>query len=101
MDVIEGRGPSPSLVIQLVLGLPDDSMTAALASGGKENYGWGTDRHLLADLYDAINQNTRASGSWGKKGAPKIDPYPRPKSKAAKAKKKVTVADLFGQLNRR
>jgi hypothetical protein len=73
-------------------------MTVALASGGSDHFGWGQDRHLLADIFDAINQNTRASGNWGKKKAPKMDPYPRPKSKA-KHKKKVSVASLFGQFN--
>ena len=82
--------------------LPDDSLTAALASGGREHFGWGVDRHILADVFDAINQNTRASGQWGKKGAPKIDPWPRPKVKQAEKKKKpVTVADLYKQFSRR
>jgi hypothetical protein len=104
-DVIEGRGPSPALVNMLVQRLPDTSLTAALASGGRDHFGWGQDRHLMADLFDAVNQNTRASGQWGKKGAPKIPEYPRPKTKPDKKtgtkKKKVTVADLFSKLSRR
>lgn len=75
-------------------------MTAALASGGAEHFGWGQDRHLLADIYDAINQNTRASGNWGKSKAPKIPEWPRPRS-TSQPKKKVSVAELFGKLNRR
>lgn len=83
--------------------LPDDSLTSALANGGRSQFGWGTDRHLTADLFDAINQNTRASGQWGKRGAPKIDPWPRPKGKKADKKKKkpVTVADLYSNFSRR
>ncbi|AGM12192.1 tail assembly chaperone [Streptomyces phage Zemlya] len=103
-DVIAGRGPSPSLVILLVQRLPDTSLTAALASGGREQFGWGVDRHMTADLFDALNQNTRATGNWGKKGAPKLPEYPRPKVKKSKPdrpKKKVRVADLFNQLSRR
>ncbi|QYW07865.1 tail assembly chaperone [Streptomyces phage RedBear] len=104
-DVIEGRGPSPSLVILLVQRLPDTSLTAALASGGREQFGWGVDRHMAADIFDALNQNTRATGNWGKKGAPKLPEYPRPKVKKSKdkdrPKKKVSVADLFKQLSRR
>ncbi|AWY07582.1 tail assembly chaperone [Streptomyces phage Yosif] len=102
-EVIAGRGPSPSLVLSLVQRLPDTSLTVALASGGKEFFGWGADRHMQADLYDALNQNTRATGQWGKKGAPKIPEYPRPKKKALdKAKKKVkSVAELYKQFSPR
>ena len=88
----------------LVQRLPDTSLTAALASGGREHFGWGMDRHMSADLFDALNQNTRATGNWGKKGAPKLPEYPRPKvrkSKKDRPKKKVSVADLWNQLSRR
>jgi hypothetical protein len=105
VDVIEGRGPSPALVLAYAQRLPDDSLTVALASGGRDRFGWGQDRLLLADVYDAINVNTRATGNWGKGKAPKFDAYPRPKSKSkvagAKPKKPVTVADLYKQFQRR
>ena len=101
--MIEGRGPSPRLVLALLQRLPDTSLTTALASGGREHFGWGHDRHLLADVYDALNQNTRATGNWGKKGPPKIEPYPRPKAKPkakhAKAKP-VSVKDIFNRFRR-
>lgn len=90
--MIAGRGPAPSLVVALVLGLPDTSLTVALATGGREFHGWGRDRYLLADLYDALNANTRATGNWGKK-PPNIKPYPRPEPK--REKRKVTVASLW------
>ncbi len=71
-------------------------------NGGIEHFEWGVDRHMSADLFDAINQNTRASGQWGKKGPPKIDPRPRPKSKPrdAERKKPVTVADIYRRFQR-
>jgi hypothetical protein len=79
--------------------LPDDSLTIALASGGRAHFGWGVDRHLLADLYDALNQNTRATGNWAKGKVPTFPAWPRPKARAATKveppKKKVTVADLW------
>lgn len=59
---------------------------------------------MTADLYDAINQNTRASGNWGKKGAPKIAPWPRPthKKKSDPASDKpTTVADIWRKFQRR
>lgn len=94
MDVIDGRGPSPVLVLMLVRALPDDSLTAALMRGGHQYLGWGQTRHMIADLYDAVNLNTRATGNWGKNKAPKFDPFPRPSSKP---KPKVTVRDIYRQ----
>jgi hypothetical protein len=87
----------------LVQRLPDDSMTTALANGGRKHFGWGTDRHLLADLYDAVNVNTRATGQWKKGSEPEFKPWPRPtRDESAPAKKKrVTVADIYGRFTRK
>lgn len=93
VEVVNGQGPAPSLVLALVRRLPDDCMTAALQAGGVEHLGWGTDRHLMANVFDALNQNTRACGNWGKKGPPKIPAFPRPKRKS-KGKPHQTVAAL-------
>lgn len=73
-------------------------MTTALASGGRDFFGWGLDRYMAADLYDALNMNTVATGQWKKK-PPKIDPYPRPKPPKVERdpSKPVSVLDLFGQ----
>lgn len=94
--MIEGRGPSPRQVNILARGLPDTCLTVALASGGREFRGWGVDRHMSADLYDALNQNTRATGHWDKK-APDIPAYPRPdgKTKPEERPKAKTVAELY------
>ncbi|MFF7021405.1 hypothetical protein ACFY97_10355 [Streptomyces klenkii] len=101
--MIAGRGPSPALVLLLVARLPDTSLTVALAAGGRQHFGWGADRHLAADLFDALNANTRATGQWGKNKAPKIPPFPRPKAKAAKkaARRPTTVAQLYQHFQRR
>ncbi|MFC4089357.1 hypothetical protein [Micromonospora sp. GCM10011541] len=106
MDVIEGRGPSPALVLAYAQRLPDTSLTVALASGGRDHFGWGQDRLLLADLFDAINTNTRATGNWAKGKTPKFPEYPRPKSKpeatgSDKQKKPVSVADIYRKFQRR
>ncbi|MDH6462055.1 hypothetical protein M2302_002230 [Micromonospora sp. A200] len=108
MAVIEGRGPAPALVLSLALGLPDTSLTVALASGGRDHYGWGVDRHMAADTFDAINANTRATGNWAKGKAPKLPQWPRPKSKPkakttepGEKKKPVSVADIYKQYQRR
>ncbi|TCC19963.1 hypothetical protein [Kribbella sindirgiensis] len=93
--MIAGRGPSPAIVNTLARALPDTCLTVALASGGREFRGWGVDRHLDADLYDALNQNTRATGQWAKK-APDIPPYPRPtSSKPEERPKTKSVAELY------
>ena len=100
--MIAGRGPSPALVILLSQRLPDTSLTVALASGGRDHFGWGVDRHMAADTFDALNQNTRATGNWGKKGAPKFPVWPRPNSKAtSEVKKPRTVADIYAGFSRR
>ncbi|MEU6572288.1 hypothetical protein [Streptomyces sp. NPDC046805] len=103
--MIAGRGPAPALVLALVQGLPDTSLTIALASGGREHHGWGVDRHMAADIFDAINQNTRATGQWGKGKAPKIPLWPRPKpakkdaGTEGKKGRRVSVADLYNKFN--
>jgi hypothetical protein len=103
--VIEGRGPSPALVIKLIERLPDTSLTAALASGGREHIGWGLDRYMLAALYDALNANTRATGNWGKGKVPKFQEWPRPNAKSkSKGKGKdptKKVRDLYAHFIRR
>lgn len=81
----------------MVQRLPDTSMTAALVNGGKEMFGWGVDRHMQADIFDALNLNTRATGNFKK--PPKIPEWPRPnKNKVEKksdAGTNVSVADLY------
>jgi hypothetical protein len=104
-EVIAGRGPAPALVLALVQRLPDTSLTIALASGGRDHFGWGLDRHMQADIFDAINQNTRATGQWGKGKAPKIPLWPRPKPQkktdggTGKKGRRVSVADLYNKFN--
>lgn len=91
---------SASFVLALIQRLPDESMTVAMYRGGREkwqeHFGWGADRHLLANVFDAQQINTQATGNWGKK-APKMPLTPRPK--IAKAKPQVkTVAELHAIL---
>lgn len=94
--MIEGNGPPPSLVLELIRGLPDDSMTAALNQGGIQYLGWGVDRHMNASMYDALSVNTAVSGNWRSK-PPKFPPYPRPQ-KTIKKNQKVSVAQAFAAL---
>ncbi|WKU46741.1 hypothetical protein Q3V23_23245 [Streptomyces sp. VNUA116] len=99
--MIAGRGPSPALVLLLIARLPDTSLTTALAAGGRQFFGWGQDRHMQADLYDALTTNTRATGQWRGK-APKIPEYPRPQApKKAPGKRGSSVAELYQHFSRR
>lgn len=68
-------------------------------AGGRDHFGWGEAEHILANVYDAVNTNTRATGNW-KKSPPQIDPHPRPVAKRKprdrrRKKSGVTVADLY------
>lgn len=92
------------MAYRLVQRLPDNSLTVALMSGGREYFGWGVDRHMNADLYDALNTNTRATGNFTKGRAPKFPPYPRPTPKSEEGetgKVKATVASIFARFSRR
>lgn len=62
--------------------------------------GWGTTRHMLADIFDAINLNTKATGQWKKK-PPEFPEWPRPTREATKPKKAVTVADIYARFTSR
>jgi hypothetical protein len=81
----------------MVQRLPDDCLTVALANGGRKHFGWGTDRHLAADLFDALNANTRATGQWKKGSVPDIKPWPRPARPGSEEKKVTSVADLYSR----
>lgn len=95
--MISGRGPAPALVLALVQRLPDTSLTVALASGGRPHFGWGVDRHIAVDLFDAINQQTRATGNWARGKVPTLPAWPRPTTPAAADRKPATVADLYAR----
>ena len=70
-------------------------MTVARRRGGDkhwlEHFGWSRTDYMLADLFDAMQLNTQATGQWKKK-APDLPEYPRPKIE--KRTKPVTVAEL-------
>jgi hypothetical protein len=73
----------PSLLLSMIERLPDTSLTAALMAGGRQYFGWGVDRAIAADLYDAVNLNTTATGNWKEGKTPTIPSWPRPKIQVA------------------
>lgn len=89
----------PALVLLHIERLPDDSLTRALMGGGWDHFGWGQDRHIFADIYDALNFNTEATGRWEK--TPDLGRWPRPTKKAKDGKpKRRTVKEIFNQLKK-
>ena len=79
------RDQDPVYLLSLIKRLPAESMTYSLMRDEekwRDFLGKGPEWYLLADVFDAINQNTRATGQWKKK-APKFEPYPRPGVKKA------------------
>lgn len=99
VSVVRGDGPAPGLVLALIDGLPIGSMfmsqRLAKQRGGEwQDYlGKSPEWWVMADFYDALNQNTRATGNWKKGKAPTFDPYPRPG--AAEKKKPKTIEDFW------
>lgn len=86
----------PRLLVALIEALPEESALVAALRGGGEWRGWTRTHSLLADIYDAVNVNTRATGQW-KKSPPKIPPWPRPKVR----RPRVTVAEIRSRFARR
>lgn len=90
---------SASFVLALIQRLPDESMTVAMYRGGRErwqeHFGWGLDRHLAANIFDAQQINTQATGNFKK--AVKMPLMPRPKIVKPKPEVK-TVAELHALL---
>lgn len=65
--------------------LPNGSLTGALAAGDRNGFGWDVNTFLLAELVDATNLNTKATGNWKKGKAPEFPLYPRPKFSSGSA----------------
>lgn len=83
-------------------------MTLAQLHGGKNWRDYldiGPDYYVAAGIYNAVNDNTRATGNWAKGKVPKIDPWPTPnlaaKARAkAEARKPKSVADLYRRVQK-
>lgn len=77
---------TPRIVLAYIEHLPADSAFVAAIRGGAQFTGWTVSEYLLADLWDAIENNTyvtAAASSKRKPGKPK--PYPRPRKKKQNA----------------
>lgn len=92
------------MIARLPLGSAFVSMQLAERSGGewRDYLGKTHEWFAMADVYDAIMLNTRATGQYKKNKAPKFDPYPRPGRKSKGEGKKAadsgdtdTITRLF------
>jgi hypothetical protein len=94
--VVEGEVPA-FVALEVIAGLPLGSRTVSMMAAAKHGGTWdewyGKDRQwfLVADLIDAVRENTHASGNWGKVPEPP-KPYPRPGQRVGRPK---TVKDLY------
>lgn len=87
VEVLRPGGMSPRQVLALIRQLPPESRTVAALRGGDQFQGWGVDRYLLANVIDAINQNTYAFIAANSKRKPKAPkPVPRPSAKTQRGR---------------
>lgn len=84
--LVEGSGLTPRKVLLYIRALPADSATVAAMRGGLEFYGWDLDVYMLANLLDAIRENTYVTMmAAGPKKKPKPpEPFQRPGSEKKK-----------------
>lgn len=87
--LVDGSGLSPRLVLAYIRHLPPESATVAHLRGGQQFQGWGHELYMLANILDAIRENTYAFVASNSKRKPKPpEPFERP---AVKQKKKTSV----------
>lgn len=95
---LSDQGLPPSLLLSLIDGLPLGSMylSQRMSDGDNKPHEFlarGPEWWAIADLYDAVMLNTRATGNWKRGKAPEFEPYPRPGSR--KKKEKTTLRGLW------
>jgi hypothetical protein len=96
---------SPRLLLALIEGLPEDSAFVASVRAAApyreadpnaqyepEFRGWTRLHSLLADIFDAVNLNTAATGNFKK--PPQFEPWPRPKKR--RPKRVADIRRMFG-----
>ena len=89
----------PWWVATLVEQLPIGSAYQASLSGGPDYQGWDLSRYLLADVFDAVQQNTFATAVVaGAKGLKPPQPWPRPGTKRKSAAGGTPMRQLMKQV---
>lgn len=84
--LIPGSGVSPKLILSYIRNMPMASATAAALRGGDQFRGWDIQTYMLANIVDAVQQNTFAFVSANSKKKPKApEPVERPAQKKQKS----------------
>ncbi len=98
---MEGSGLSVRKCIVLIRNLPIDSATVAHLRGGQEFQGWDHQLYMLANLYDAVRENTYVTVlAHSKRKPPHPDPFPRPQETKKIAKKQTPGDSQFAAMAR-
>lgn len=80
-----GSGLTARKALVFIRNLPLDSATSASLRGGDEFREWDGQMYMLANLIDAVKENTHVFVSANSKRKPKAPkPMPRPETKGAK-----------------
>lgn len=93
-----GSGLTPKRIVYLVEGLPIESRTVAAIADNNESSGWGVTEYLIANLIDAVRENTftNVQVRTKKKLAPP-ESFPVPGAKQKKKPKR----NMFVQMAQR
>lgn len=97
LDVLrDGSGLTPRLALHLIRQLPVESRTVAALRGGPEFLGWGPDRYILANVFDAIKENTyvTVAANSGRRKPSKPKPMDRPESRLQRKRGKNSFAAM-------
>lgn len=82
--LVPGSGLTSRKALALIRNLPHDSATTAAIQGGDQFRGWDGQMYMLANIVDAIKENTHVFVSANSKRRPQPPkPMPRPTTKTA------------------
>jgi hypothetical protein len=88
-------GLTPRLVLCYIRSLPMESATVAAMRGGEQFRGWNQEMYMLANVLDAVRENTYAFVAANSKRKPKT---PEPTQRPEKQQKR--KSNLFANMAR-
>lgn len=97
LQVINGNGPPPSLVLELVRLLPPGSACEATEIDVPEMLGYDIATRFLMNISDWAQATWLVSGNWEKGKEPKFQPEERPwqSKRHAVPEEGMPIGDLF------
>lgn len=105
IEVINGNGPPPSVVLELVRYLPPGSACESIQLEAPDMLGYDIAARILLNVSDWSQATMMSAGQWGKK-RPKFTPETRPwvearKKAKQKAAEGINIFDLQSILARK